>query len=159
MVVTNTVVFEEFSWFPIARQWGDASPYGRLRSALAMAALGLAGGVLFKRIFAAQCPQLDSDEIERFARSFALNRDAKRATLRQFRQFMRPGFFKDFAAMRQRIVANAPCRVLWGDRDNFIAAEWAHRFGARNVKVLPNAGHWVALTAPDALAAEIAAIG
>lgn len=158
MVVTNTAVFDEFPWFPIARQWGDASLYGRVRSSLAMAALGLAGGALFKRVFAAQCPQLDARQIERFARSFALNGDAKRTSLRQFRQFMRPGFFKDFATMRERIVAGAPCRVLWGDKDSFIPVEWAHRFGARSVTVLPDAGHWVALTAPDALAAEVVAL-
>jgi hypothetical protein len=41
-----------------------------------------------------------------------MNRDAKRTTLRQFRQFMQPGFFKDFAAMRARILTAAPVRVL-----------------------------------------------
>ena len=114
MVVTNTVAFDGFPWFPIARQWGDTSLYGRMRSSLAMAALGLRKGALFKRIFAAQCPELDREQLERFAASFALSRDAKRTTLRQFRQFMRPGFFKGFAAMRERILAKVPCRGRGG---------------------------------------------
>jgi pimeloyl-ACP methyl ester carboxylesterase len=159
MVVTNTVAFDGFPWFAIARQWGDMSLYGRLRSALAMAALGLGGGALFKRVFRAQCPQLSEAELDRFAASFALNRDAKRTTLRQFRQVMQPGFFKDFAAMRKRILAKVPCRVLWGDNDSFIPAQFAHSFGSNQVTILANAGHWVALTAPDALATEVAAIG
>ena len=159
MVVTNTVAFDGFPWFPIARQWGDTSLYGRTRSSLAMAALGLRKGALFKRIFAAQCPELDREQLERFAASFALSRDAKRTTLRQFRQFMRPGFFKDFAAMRERILAKVPCRVLWGDKDKFIPVAYAHSFGSKQVTILPDAGHWVALTAPDTLAAEVAALG
>jgi pimeloyl-ACP methyl ester carboxylesterase len=159
MVITNTVVFEGFPWFPIARQWGDTSLYGKIRSSLGMAALGLRGGALFKRIFGAQCPQLGAEELDRFAASFAMNRDAKRTTLRQFRQIMRPGFFREFAAMRARILERVPCRVIWGDKDRFISAPFAHAFGSKQVRILPDAGHWVALTAPEALAAEVEALG
>jgi pimeloyl-ACP methyl ester carboxylesterase len=155
MVITNTVAFDGFPWFPIARQWGDASLRGRIRSWL----LGLRGGALFKRIFGAQCPQLGAEDLERFAASFARNRDAKRTTLRQFRQFMRPGFFAKFAAMRERILAQVPCRVVWGDKDRFIPVRFAHAFGCKQVTVIPNGGHWLALTAPDTLAAEVEAFG
>jgi haloalkane dehalogenase len=155
MVVTNTVVFDGFDWFPLARQWADESLYGRLRSSAGMAAIGLAGGALFKRIFGAQCPQLDSAELERFARSFAMNPDAKRTALRQFRRTLRPGFFADFAAMRARILADVPCRVLWGGQDPFIGLDYARAFGSSQVTILPEAGHWVALTAPHELAREI----
>lgn len=158
MIITNTVAFDGFPWFPIARQWGDASLYGRLRSSLGMVALGLSGAALFKRVFAAQCPQLSATELERFAATFARNRDAKRTTLRQFRQIMRPGFFKDFADMRTRILASVPCRVLWGDKDRFISSKYATAFGCEQVTILPNAGHWVALIAPDELAREIEAV-
>ena len=48
MVITNTVAFEGFPWFPIARQWGDTSLYGKIRSSLGLAALRLRGGALFK---------------------------------------------------------------------------------------------------------------
>ncbi len=159
MVITNTVAFDGFPWFPIARQWSDTSLRGRLRSWLGMAALGLRGGALFKRIFAAQCPQLSAAELDRFAVSFAQNRDAKRTTLRQFRQFMQPAFFKDFAAMRARILGAVPCRVVWGDNDRFIPVRFAETFGCRQITILPDAGHWVALTAPDALAREVEALG
>jgi len=158
MVITNTVAFDGFDWFPIARQWGDSSIYGRARSWAAMAALGIGGGALFKRAFGSQCPQLDERQLERFASSFACNRDAKRATLRQFRQVMRPDFFRDFAQMREKIVRAVPCRVLWGDQDQFIPVRYAHSYGCEQVTILPDAGHWVALTAPDALAAEVEAV-
>ena len=102
---------------------------------------------------------MNQQELARFAASFAVNRDAKRTTLRQFRQFMRPGFFSDFAAMRQQILARVPCRVVWGDKDRFIPVRFAHAFGATQVTVIAEGGHWLALTAPEVLASEIEALG
>jgi len=159
MVITNTVAFDRFPWFPIARQWGDGSLTGRIRASLGMAALGLRGGALFKRIFGAQCPQLTKPQLERFAASFAVNRDAKRTALRQFRQIMQPGFFSDFAAMREKILARVPCRVVWGDKDRFIPVRFADAFGAKQVTVISDGGHWLALTAPETLAREVEALG
>jgi pimeloyl-ACP methyl ester carboxylesterase len=159
MVITNTVAFDGFPWFPIARRWGDTSLIGKLRSSLGMAALGLRNGALFKRVFAAQCPQLTEQQLDRFATSFACNRDAKRTTLRQFRQFTQPGFFKEFAAMRERILRQVPCRVVWGDKDKFIPVKFAHAFGAEQITIVPDAGHWVALTAPETLALAVEALG
>jgi pimeloyl-ACP methyl ester carboxylesterase len=46
-----------------------------------------------------------------------------------------------------------------GDKDRFIPLRFAHSFGSSQVTVLPDVGHWVPLTAPDALASEIEAIG
>jgi pimeloyl-ACP methyl ester carboxylesterase len=48
--------------------------------------------------------------------------------------------------------------VLWGDKDKFIPVRFAHAFGSKQVTILPDAGHWVALTAPEALALEIEAL-
>jgi pimeloyl-ACP methyl ester carboxylesterase len=158
IVVTNTVAFEGFRWFAIARQWGDTSTLGKLRASLGMAALGLRGGKLFRRIFSAQCPQLDAVELDRFVQSFALNRAAKRATLRQFRRIMQPDFFKGFDTMWQRIGARIPCRVVWGDKDSFISVEYANRFPTKDVTILPEVGHWVALLAPDAVASAVEAL-
>jgi pimeloyl-ACP methyl ester carboxylesterase len=159
MVITNTVVFDNFPWFPIARMWGDTSLRGRIRASLGMFALGLRKGALFQRVFGGQCPDLDQQQLDRFTTSFALNREAKRTALRQFRQMMRPGFFAEFEAMRGRILAKVPCRVLWGATDKFVPVQYAHGFGSKQVTILPEAGHWLALTDADALAAEVDAIG
>jgi len=159
MVITNTVVFDNFPWFPIARMWGDTSLRGRIRASIGMIALGVRKGALFRRIFGAQCPDLDQAQLDRFTASFALNREAKRTALRQFRQMMRSGFFAEFDAMRGRILDKVPCRVLWGARDKFVPLQYAHGFGSKQVTILPEAGHWLALTDADALAAEVDAIG
>jgi haloalkane dehalogenase len=158
MVITNTVAFEGFSWFAIARTWGGRSALARWRARLGMKALEWNRGALFKRIFGAQSPQLDSGEIERYVISFALNPVAKEAALRQFRECIGPQFFAGFDAMWKDISARVPCRVLWGDDDPYIEARHAWRFGTSQVTVLPGVGHWVALVAPDALAAEVEAL-
>ena len=157
VMFTNTVVFERYPWFAIARGWGKRSLLGRLRAALGMRALGLRRGALFRKIFGAQSPQLSAADLARFTRDFALNTAAKATTLRQFRQFMQPEFFAGFETMRAQLVESVPCRVLWGDKDPYIPVRYARLFGRASVKILPHAGHWVPLVAPDELAAEVAA--
>jgi pimeloyl-ACP methyl ester carboxylesterase len=156
IVVTNTVAFEGFQWFDIARTWAARSTLGRLRAALGMQAIGWFRGALFKRLFGAQSPQLGTAELDRFARSFACNPVAKRVSLLQFRQALAPGFFNGFDAMWVRLSRDVPCRVLWGGQDPYISAQYAYRFGSAQVTVLPDVGHWVALVAPGRLAEEVA---
>ena len=90
--------------------------------------------------------------------SLALNRVAKEASLRQFRQCVRPAFFTGFNATWKDISRHVPCRVLWGDGDPYIDAGYAHRFGASSVSIRPGVGHWVALVAPQALPEQVQAL-
>ena len=158
MVFTNTVVFENFPWFPIARRWADMSWRGRFRAGLGMKAMALKRGALFRKIFAAQSPQLGTDDLNRFVATFALNPVAKRATLRQFRQCVPASFFTGFEAARMKLIAERPVRVLWGDNDPYLPAELSRRFGEAPVTVLPDVGHWVPLIAADRLAEEVRAV-
>jgi len=158
IIVTNTVAFEGFRWFKIARTWGGRSMIARWRAALGMRLIGLGRGALFKRIFGAQSPQLGVDDLNRFASSFALNQAAKNASLRQFRQCVEPTFFVGFDAMWVTLSQSVPCRVLWGDGDPYVPTKCARRFGSAHVTILPGVGHWVPLIAPDQLAAEVDAL-
>jgi haloalkane dehalogenase len=56
LMVTNTVAFEGFRWFSIARRWGEDSWTGRLRARAMMLALGFRKGALFKKLFWQQSP-------------------------------------------------------------------------------------------------------
>jgi haloalkane dehalogenase len=58
VVITNTVIFERFPWFPVARTWASRGRLGRARAALGMWLLGRAGGRLFRRIFGRISPEL-----------------------------------------------------------------------------------------------------
>src|SRR5262249_49081718 len=61
VVITNTVVFERYPWFPIAHTWARTDLVGRARAEAGMWALGLAGGWLFRRIFGRISPELPAD--------------------------------------------------------------------------------------------------
>ncbi|HXR34510.1 MAG TPA: alpha/beta hydrolase [Candidatus Binataceae bacterium] len=154
LLITNTVAFSDFKWFPIARTWGAESRIGRIRAKAGMWALGVAGGALFKKIFRRQSPQLNEAQIDRVTRSFALNPTAKTCTLRQFRQMIKPEFLAGFDGILQRVTKMVPALVLWGDQDPYVPVAYARRFAQARVVVLPAAGHWVALTEPRRLVDE-----
>jgi len=155
MVITNAVAYENFNWFQLARMWGDTSTRGRIRAQIGMFAIGLGGGVLFKRIFGKQNPELNAEQLERFARSFALNTAAKNTSLRQFREMLKPEFFKGYDQISSSLSDHIPCRVLWGARDPYVGKENADRFGKATVQILEGCGHWVPLTAADKVASLI----
>jgi pimeloyl-ACP methyl ester carboxylesterase len=154
LLITNTVAFPDFEWFPVARTWGAESWIGRLRARAGMLALGTRRGSLFKKIFWRQSPQLTEADIDRITRSFALNPAAKTSTLRQFRKMTKPEFFAGFEDILRRVTQTVPTLVLWGDQDPYVPVTYAQRFGSARVIVLPNAGHWVALTEPQRLVDE-----
>lgn len=155
VVFTNTVAFENFRWFAIARLWGGRRAAARWRAALGMRALALGRGALFRRIFSRQSPQLEAAQLDRFVQSFALNPAAKRTALRQFRQFVPPAFFRGFDGMMAQVTSSVPCRVLWGQGDPYLADDLAQRFGSATVTRMAGVGHWVPLVAPDELAVQV----
>ena len=60
--------------------------------------------------------------------------------------------FNNFSRARTTMPSSLPCRVVWGDKDKFIPVKFAHAFGAKQITIVPDAGHWVAPTAPETLA-------
>jgi pimeloyl-ACP methyl ester carboxylesterase len=154
LLITNTVAFRDFKWFPIARTWGAESWIGRFRTRAGMFALGAGRGALFKKAFWRQSPQLTEDDVDRITRSFALNPTAKTCALRQFRTMTKAEFLAGFDDILQRVTKTVPTVVLWGDQDPYVPVAYARRFGHARVVILPNAGHWVALTEPQRLVDE-----
>ncbi len=53
------------------------------------------------------------------------------------------------------LAAAVPIRVLWGARDPYIPARYAERFGAAEVRVFDDCGHWLPAEAPAELAADL----
>ncbi len=161
IVYTNSVAFVGFDWFPIARRWGSAGPVGNLYMR-ALAPLdghlfGTGEALLFKRIFAQDSPQLDQEEIERFAYDFALNPIAKHSTLRQFRQMIQADFFQGYEKMLRSIAEAVPARVVWGDKDPYVSSRYSNAFAVseERVKILSGVGHWVPLVAPEEIAKAV----
>jgi pimeloyl-ACP methyl ester carboxylesterase len=158
LVITNTVVFERFPWFPIAHTWARTDWLGRVRAEAGMWALGRADGRLFRRIFGRASPELGADDIARMTREFALDPKSKRSTLRLFRQMLGHEFLEGADAQVRELVARVPVRVVWGEGDPYIPSSYAGSFQGATVELHPHAGHWVPITRAASVAAAVAAV-
>jgi haloalkane dehalogenase len=55
----------------------------------------------------------------------------------------------------KQVARQVPVLVLWGGRDPYLPARHAHDLGGRRVEVLEDCGHWIAVEAPDQVAAAL----
>lgn len=68
-----------------------------------------------------------------------------------------PEVFGPWQAGLRALAARVPCMVLWGDRDPYLDKALAERFGARQVHHFAEAGHWLPVEEPEAVAAHLLA--
>jgi len=159
VVITNSVVFEKFPWFGVARIWARADGWGRAQAELRMGLVGLGGGLLFRRVFGRISPELKPADLDRMTREFAMNPTAKRSTLRLFRQMVPHAFFDGVDGMVARIISRVPTRIVWGRGDPYIPERYASAFPGVQPTVLDRAGHWVPISSPGEVAAAIRSVG
>jgi haloalkane dehalogenase len=155
VVITNTVAFERFPWFAVARLWSQRSALGKARAELGMRALSLLGGRVFGRWYQRVSPELSADDVARVVREFALDGKSKRSTLRLFRQMVPWSYFDGVDAMVRELIERKPVRVVWGEGDPYISASYARRFAGAPLQLLPRAGHWVPISAADTVAQAV----
>lgn len=158
VVYTNTVVYPDWQWFPVAKLWGSSRPVDRLRSWLMMRALGARDGRLFMTRFGEQHPQLDARQLRRFATDFAMNRVAKETTRAQFQYLVAPRFFAGYDTMLEKIAAATPTRAIWGLGDPYVPDQRADQLRAATLLRLPGVGHWVPIVAAREVAEQVAAV-
>ncbi len=155
LVITNTVIFERFPWFGIARIWSQRSALGQSVAAAVMWQIGLFGGRLFRKAYARISPELTDRDIDRVIAEFACNPAAKRSTLRLFRQMIPPAYFDGFDAMVSELTARVPVRVVWGSPDPYIPVSYGERFPPDKRETIDGAGHWVPITAAARVAEAV----
>lgn len=79
---------------------------------------------------------------------------ARRTVLRLYRA-MDPSVFAPWEPRLLAATATVPTRVLWGERDPYIPAHFADRFGTEAVERLPDVGHWVMVERPELVARRV----
>jgi pimeloyl-ACP methyl ester carboxylesterase len=156
LVITNTVVFENFEWFPLAKIWSGRGTARRALAGVVMRQIGWFGGAVFRRLFARISPELGQTDLDRITRSFALDSKSKSATLRLFRQMVPASYFDGSETMLRSLILTAPVRVVWGTTDPYIPQRYAATFAPAPTEVIEGAGHWVPLSAPDNVARAVA---
>lgn len=120
---------------------------------LAMATLTLSS---YEKMMRQNAPLLSTAYIrETYAHSLA-KPEVRRMMLKLYRS-INP---KDFVGWEDRLhdfTAHVPTLVLWGDKDPFIAPEYAEQFGGAQVEHFPENGHWLAVEEPGQVAQRLAA--
>jgi pimeloyl-ACP methyl ester carboxylesterase len=158
LVITNTVVFEDFPWFPLAKIWAGKGPVGRALASAVMHQFGWLGGRIFRKGFARISPELSGGDLDRMTREFALNPKAKRATLRLFQKMVPPAYFEGVDAALQALMARVPTRVVWGLGDPYIPARYAEAFPGAERELVADGGHWIPLSAAERVARAVRAV-
>ncbi|MGO9063731.1 MAG: alpha/beta fold hydrolase [Myxococcaceae bacterium] len=155
LVITNTVVFEQFPWFILAKIWARTGTIGRLVASALMCQFGWLGGRIFRRAFARISPELGERDLERITREFALDPKSKRCTLRLFRRMVPPAYFDGVDAMVSELIARVPVRVVWGRGDPYIPARYADAFAGAEREIVEDGGHWIPISAAERVAAAV----
>jgi haloalkane dehalogenase len=157
IVITNTVIFEHFPWFGLAKIWSQRGPLGRAFAAAVMWQIGLFGGRIFRKAYRRISPELSERDIDRVVEEFACNPVAKRSTLRLFRQMIPHTYFDGFDAMLSELIGRIPVRVVWGAPDPYIPPSFAQRFPTPIREVIEGAGHWVPISSAAQVARAVTA--
>jgi pimeloyl-ACP methyl ester carboxylesterase len=146
LAILNSNFFSDYQWHPWARLWripvlGEVLMSGVKESNYTRALLKAAPGITPEQARAA---------------ARMVTPAAKRMALRHYRALDSANFCGWEDRLRE-LTAKVPAIVCWGDRDPFVSADYAERFGAREVHHFADCGHWLPLEAPDALSERISA--
>ena len=138
VILTNTVIHEEYSWHPMARVWarpmlGQLLMLGLIRPAFVSS---------MKR----DAPDLDRTEANRIYDR--MTESTRQAILRWYQRMTKREYFGGLSRRFEEATKQLPTRVLWGRRDRYIPEEFAHRFGGQ-VELIDDAGHWLPLEKPQ----------
>jgi haloalkane dehalogenase len=158
LVITNTVIFENFQWFFPATIWALTSPLGRMAASALMAQIGWFGGRIFRAQFARISPELSAADLDRMTREFACDPKSKRSTLRLFRQMVPKSYFEGVDRMVREIIARVPTKVVWGHGDPYIAPRYGDSFVGAEREILENGGHWIPISSAPRVAAAVEAV-
>lgn len=90
----------------------------------------------------------------RYAATLRLSPATKRMMLRLYR-VSDPMRFVGWEDRLLAVTARVPTWVLWGDRDPYVSATYADRFGARRVCHFAEGGHWLPLEVPEQVAERL----
>jgi haloalkane dehalogenase len=147
LTIMNTGFFPGFRWHFWARVWRTP-----VLGELVMKATPRA---LFVRSLKQGSPRMPTEYAEHAFDAF--DATTKAGVLRWYRA-MDPKQWTGWDDKLFAAVKHVPRQVLWGDRDPFLPRSFADRFGGANggdVKHFADAGHWVMLEEPAAVADAI----
>ncbi len=146
--VLNTVYHGDYRWHAWARVW--QTPL------LGEAAVLLARRAMLRREMRRHAPGVPRELVD--ATYDRMHATMRRTVLRTYRAYRRP--HETIPAWEKKLMASlegVPMAVVWGDRDPYIPARYADRFGVVATH-LPDCGHWLHLQQPAVVAEHLRAL-
>jgi pimeloyl-ACP methyl ester carboxylesterase len=144
MALMNTNFFSDYKWHIWGKIW-RTWPLGELSMATAT------WPVFYFNIHKAS-PQLSREYLRE---TYELFTPAVRKMVLRLYRATEPKNYEGWQDQLLQVTAKVPTCVLWGDRDPYISAAFAERFGAGKVWHYPANGHWLPAEAPKEVAARI----
>lgn len=147
VTVMNTVFQADYRWHRFGRLW--RTPFvGELVQALTT-----------RSGFAQELRRASSGlSREQIDRTYALVTPSVKRHMLQWYRATDPRHFTGWEERLRAVLAAKPSQVLWAQRDPYIPARFADRFGAREVHRFDDLGHWLQLEAPARVADRIRAL-
>jgi pimeloyl-ACP methyl ester carboxylesterase len=143
LTILNTNFFPDYRWHFWARVW--RTPL------LGELTMGVANWPLFSNEMRRGSPRIPTEYVRRAYQRFTP--ETRRMVLRWYRA-MDPEALIGWDQRLLAVTARLPTQVIWGDRDPYLPASTAERFGGQ-VHRFPDCGHWTQLEAPERVAAQI----
>jgi pimeloyl-ACP methyl ester carboxylesterase len=146
LAILNSNFFSDYEWHPWAKLWRTP-----LLGDLVMAGVN---GAMFARQLPKTAPHITPEQARAAGRF--ITPAAKRMALRHYRA-LDSANFRGWEDRLLELTARVPTLVAWGDRDPFVSASWADRFGAQEVHHFAEYSHWLPLEAADELSKRLSA--
>ncbi|MFT3694536.1 MAG: alpha/beta hydrolase [Kofleriaceae bacterium] len=145
LTIMNTIFFPDYKWHFWGRVW-RTSRLGEL-------AMKLSAKFLFISQLRRGSPTMPRDYAELAFEEFTPT--TKENVLRYYRAST-PDIWQGWDKRLLASIKDVPTQVLWGDKDPFIGAQFAERFGV-TAQHVPH-GHWLMTEDPEWCASKIAAL-
>ena len=143
LTIFNTTFFPDYRWHFWGRVWRTP--------VLGEVAMALGNKSLFVNQVLGAAPKLPRAYAERAYESYG--KGTRRQVLRFYR-YLDPSRFAGWDQRLLKAIAKVPHQVIWGDRDPYLPAHTADRFGGEVVH-LPENSHWVMAEDPELAARQI----
>jgi pimeloyl-ACP methyl ester carboxylesterase len=143
LTISNTIFFPDYRWHFWARVWR--------RRVLGELSMKILNRPLFIRELERGSPKMTRDYA-----SHAYDRltpESQRMVLHWYRS-MAPEVWRGWDDKLRSATAQTPKQVIWGDRDPFIQATYADRFGGA-VHHIAELGHWAMIEDPERFASLV----
>lgn len=131
LTIMDTTFFANHEWHTLAKIWR--------KPVVGDLAMHLMGYKQFSAAMKKAAPVLTEQQIQSNYEKLTFK---NRRMILKFYRTLDPTIFEGWEDRLREVTSTFPTQVIWGEKDSFLPVSLATRFGAQQVHVLKNVGHW-----------------